>query len=169
MLAAVCTMENARGKDGIAASAGKRYDYANVLVTRVVDGDTIQLEDGEKVRLIGIDTPEVFESSKLYRDSRKTNQDINTIKALGKRSSEFVRKLVEGKRVRLEFDVEKRDRYKRLLAYVFLSDGTFVNAEIVRQGYASLLTYPPNVKYSDEFVKLYREAREEKRGLWQEE
>jgi len=67
-----------------------------------------------------------------------------------------------------EFDVEKKDRYERLLAYVYLKDGTFLNAEIVKQGYASLMTYPPNVKYADDFVKLYREARENNRGLWKE-
>ena len=67
----------------------------------------------------------------------------------------------------LEFDVDRRDRYERLLAYVYLKDdGVFVNAEIVKQGYASLLTIPPNVKYADLFLKLYREARENRRGLW---
>jgi micrococcal nuclease len=89
-----------------------------------------------------------------------------TIKAMGMRAYEFTRKLVEGKKVRLEFDVEKRDKYERLLAYVYLPDGTFVNAEIVRQGYASLLTIPPDVKYADLFAQLYKEARENRRGLW---
>jgi micrococcal nuclease len=132
----------------------------------VVDGDTIQLETGESVRLIGIDTPEMHESDKLYRDSERTRQDIKVIKKLGERAYQFTKKLVEGKRVSLEFDVEKYDRYNRLLAYVYLKDGTFVNAEIVKQGYASLMTIPPNVKYADLFSKLYREARENKRGLW---
>jgi micrococcal nuclease len=85
---------------------------------------------------------------------------------MGQKSYEFTKKLVEGKRVRLEFDAERHDRYKRILAYVYLEDGTFVNAEIVAQGYASLLTYPPNVKYADLFLKLYQLARENKRGLW---
>jgi micrococcal nuclease len=147
---------------------GTNYNYEDILVTRAVDGDTLKLENGERVRLIGIDTPEMHESNKLYRDSQKTNMDINTIKALGRKSYLFTRDLVEGKRVRLEFDLEKRDKYKRLLAYVYLKDATFVNAEIVKQGYASLMTYPPNVKYADEFLKLYKEARENKRGLWRE-
>ena len=147
---------------------GANYNYEDILVTRAVDGDTLKLENGERVRLIGIDTPEMHESNKLYRDSQKTNMDIDTIKALGRKSYLFTKDLVEGKRVRLEFDLEKRDKYKRLLAYVYLKDATFVNAEIVKQGYASLMTYPPNVKYADEFLKLYREARENKRGLWGE-
>lgn len=146
---------------------GKSYDYADILVKRAVDGDTLELENGDRVRLIGIDTPEVHESDKLYRDAQRSGEDSKIIKALGKRSHEFTRQLVEGKRVSLEFDVERYDRYKRILAYVYLKDGTFVNAEIVKQGYASLLTYPPNVKYESLFLELYREAREHKRGLWQ--
>jgi len=63
--------------------------------------------------------------------------------------------------------VEKHDRYDRLLAYVYLKDGTFVNAKIVEEGYASLMTIPPNVRYADLFLKLYQEAREKRRGLWE--
>ncbi len=146
---------------------GKNYKYDNILVKRAVDGDTLLLESGERVRLIGIDTPEMHESKKLYRDSERSKQDIKTIQDLGKRAAEFTRNLVEGKPVRLEFDVDRYDKYKRLLAYVYLvSDGTFVNAKIIEEGYASVMTYPPNVKHTDEFVKLYREARENNRGLW---
>jgi micrococcal nuclease len=142
------------------------YNYSNILVKRVVDGDTLLLETGERVRLIGIDTPELHESNKLYRDAGRTGQDARTIQKLGQKAYEFTRSLVEGKRVSLEFDVEKYDRYQRLLAYVYLKDGTFVNAEIVKQGYANLMTFPPNVKYVDLFQKLYQEARENRRGLW---
>jgi micrococcal nuclease len=159
------TYQTEKGK--ISLPFGKSYNYADILVKRVVDGDTIQLETGERVRLIGIDTPEMHESNKLYRDSRKTNQDVQTIKEMGTRAYQFTKALIEGKRVRLEFDVEKHDKYDRLLAYVYLKDGTFVNAEIVKQGYASLMTIPPNVKYAELFSKLYREARENRRGLWQ--
>lgn len=150
----------------ISSSFGKTYNYDDILVKRAVDGDTLQLEDGERVRLIGIDTPEIHESNKLNRDAQRAKEDKETIKKLGMAAFEFTKGLVEGKRVRLEFDVEKRDKYRRLLAYVYLKDGTFVNAEIVKQGYASLMTYPPNVKYADLFLKLYREARENRRGLW---
>ena len=145
---------------------GKSSDYTNIYVTRAVDGDTLELESGERVRLIGIDTPEMHESEKLYRDSQRTKQDVTTIQKLGRRAYEFTKGLVEAKFVSLEFDAERYDKYKRLLAYVYLKDGTFVNAEIVKQGYASLMTYPPNVKYADLFLKLYREARENRRGLW---
>lgn len=140
--------------------------YSDILVDRVVDGDTLKLENEEKVRLIGIDTPEMHESNKLHRDSKRSGQDVHTIIAMGKKSYQFTRQLVEGKRVKLEFDVERKDKYGRLLAYVYLADGTFINAEIVKQGFASLMTYPPNVKYADFFQKLYRQARENKLGLW---
>jgi len=146
---------------------GRNFDYNNILVTRAVDGDTLVLENKERVRLIGIDTPEMHESNKLQGDAQRSGQDVQTIKQLGRRSYEFTKKLVQGKRVRLEFDLERYDKYKRILAYVYLEDGTFVNAEIVAQGYASLMTYPPNVKYADLFLKLYRAARQNQRGLWQ--
>jgi micrococcal nuclease len=148
-------------------SIGTQDRYYDILVDRVVDGDTLVLEGGQRVRLIGIDTPEMHESKKLYRDSQRMSQSVETIKKLGKRAYQFTRGLVEGKRVKVEFDVEKKDKYGRLLGYAYLPDGTFVNAEIVKQGYASLMTYPPNVKYADLFLRLYREARENKRGLWQ--
>ncbi len=145
---------------------GQKADYNDILVTRVVDGDTLKLGNGERLRLIGIDTPEMHDSNKLYRDSQRNHQDVEQIKILGQRSYGFTRDLVEGKKVRLEFDLERKDKYGRLLAYVYLPDGTFVNAEIVRQGFASLMTIPPNVKYSDTFRQFYQEARENNRGLW---
>jgi len=136
----------------------------------VVDGDTLELASRERVRLIGIDTPEMHMSDKLYRQAQSSKSDIQTIMRLGEEAYKFTRNLVEGKRVRLEFDVERYDKYGRLLAYVYLNnDGTFVNAKIIQQGYASLLTIPPNVKYAGLFRTLYNEARENNRGLWKEE
>ena len=145
---------------------GRTYNYSDVLVKRAVDGDTLLLETGERVRLIGIDTPEMHESKKLYRDAERSKQDVSAIQEMGRKSHQFTKGLVEGKQVSLEFDIEKYDKYGRLLGYVYLKDGTFVNAEIVKQGYASLMTYPPNVKYADLFQKLYEEARQNQRGLW---
>ena len=135
-------------------------------VSRVVDGDTLKLSDGERIRLTGVDTPEVHDSDKLLRDAKSSGKDVATIKAMGKRASDFTKSLVEGKSVRLEFDVKRRDRYGRLLAYVYLEDGTFVNAKIIEEGYGQIMTIPPNVKYSDLFLKLEREAREKGKGLW---
>lgn len=156
------------GKGGVLSSLGRKYDYNNIAVKRAVDGDTLLLENGERVRLIGIDTPECHESKKLYRDAKRTMQDVQTIKHMGKSAAAFTRKLVEGKKVRLEFDVERRDKYNRLLAYIYLPDGTFVNAEIVANGYASLMTIAPNVKHAELLRARYKEAREKRRGLWKD-
>lgn len=141
-------------------------NYNNILVTKVVDGDTLRLANGELVRLIGIDAPEMYESDKLHRDAQRTGKDINTITAMGREAYKFVRKLVEGKHTQLEFDLEKRDKYGRLLAYIYLPDGTFVNAEIVKQGYASPMSIPPNLRYADLFQRLYQQAQEKRIGLW---
>jgi len=150
-------------------SVADSSSYAHILVTRAVDGDTLVLENKERVRLIGIDTPEVHESQKLFRDSQRTHQDVATIQAMGRKSWDVTKKLVEGKYVRLEFDVEKQDRYGRLLAYVYLPDGRMLNAELVREGYAQVYTFVPNIKYVDLFVALERQARDKEKGLWKED
>jgi micrococcal nuclease len=154
------------GKGGELFSMGKKYDYENILVKRVVDGDTLVLENEEWVRLIGIDTPEIHETQKLYRDAVRTKQDVRVIKAMGMEASNFTKKLVDRRKVKLEFDAERKDKYGRLLAYVYLQNGTFVNAEIIGNGYASPMTIPPNVKYAELFRSLYAEARENRKGLW---
>ena len=123
------------------------------IVQRVVDGDTVVLAGGQPVRYIGMDTPELHHPRK-------------PVQFYAREAAEFNRQLVEGKKVRLEWGMERRDRYNRLLAYVFLEDGTFVNAELLRQGYARVMTIPPNVKYVDLFVKMQKEAKENRRGLW---
>jgi len=148
-----------------ACSAGL-HDYNDILVTRAIDGDTIELADRERVRLVGIDTPESRYNAKLARDMKSSGQDAATIIAMGKKASDFTKMLAEGKRVRLEFDIERRDRYGRLLAYVYLPDGRMLNAELLREGYAQVYTFPPNVKYIDKFLRIQREARENNKGLW---
>ncbi len=166
---------------------GEKYDYNDIKCTKVIDGDTILLENGQRVRLIGVDTPETYDGKKLDRDAEFTGRDTAQIKAMGRKSTEFTRTIVEGKRIKLEFDLEKRDKYSRLLAYVFIiidkdipsNDNyyistvnnkplIFLNAALIKSGYAGLLTIPPNVKYSELFQSLYEEAREEKRGLWRQ-
>ncbi|GAB7386765.1 thermonuclease family protein [Bacillaceae bacterium] len=124
-----------------------------VRVERVVDGDTFVIEGGERVRLIGVDTPE----------SVKPNHPVEPY---GKEAKAFTKRMLEGKRVRLEFDVAERDRYGRLLAYVYLEDGTFYNLLLVEEGYGKVLTVPPNVEHAEEFVEAERRARQEEKGLW---
>lgn len=121
---------------------------------RTIDGDTIILDGNEKVRLIGVDTPETVHPSK-------------PVESFGKEASAFTKGMVEGKKARLEYDWQKVDKYGRTLAYVFLEDGTFLNAEIIKQGYGYAYTKFP-FKYLDDFRKYEREARENGRGLWKE-
>ncbi len=137
------------------------------LVQRVVDGDTFVLENGERVRMLGIDTPEKFESSKLDRDAQRSGSDKKTIKKLGELSSQYTKKLIDGKRVVLvpEPNHEDKDKYGRLLRYVYLEDGTFVNKKIVEDGYANAYRRFELSKL-DEFIKAEEEARENRRGLW---
>jgi len=122
----------------------------------VIDGNTIEvscvLGDREKVRYIGVDTPE-------------THHPMIGVEPFGKEAAEANWKLVDGKNVRLEFDVQQLDKYGRTLAYVYLEDGTFVNACLVENGYAMVMTVPPNVKHQELFLKLQRGAREARRGL----
>lgn len=129
-------------------------------VKKFVDGDTFWVDDGsekgQKIRLIGVNTPE-------------TRHPQKQVEYYGKEASDYVKSLLAGKKVELRFDVERFDRYGRTLAYVYLEDGTFLNAEIIKNGFGQVMTIPPNVKYSEEFVKLERKAREEKVGLWKDQ
>jgi micrococcal nuclease len=138
-----------------------------IVVKRVVDGDTFELSDGQRVRLLGIDTPEKYESKKLDKDVEATGQDKKTIKKLGKLASEYVKNFVEGKKVILEKEpnYEDKDRYGRLLRWIYLEDGTFVNGKIIRDGYAQVYEKFP-VSKLDELRKYQKEARENNRGLW---
>ena len=122
------------------------------LVTRVIDGDTIEIEGGKRVRYSGIDTPEIV-------DPRKP------VQCFGIEASNENKKLVLGKRVKLEKDISETDKYGRLLRYVYVDD-IFVNDYLVRNGYAYVVTFPPDVKYQQQFLEAQKEARENKRGLW---
>ena len=125
----------------------------SIQVKRVIDGDTIELEDGRKVRYIGINTPESV-------DPRRSAQ------CFGTEASAFNRELVEGKTVRLEKDVSDTDKYGRLLRFVYLPDGTFVNERLVSEGYAAASPYAPDISKKDFFKAAESRAREEGKGLW---
>jgi micrococcal nuclease len=143
-----------------------------VTVIKIIDGGTLWVRYGgqrEKVRLIGIDTPETKVSMKAKRDAEKTGKDIDTIITMGKRATKYVSGLVKpGHKVTIEFDVQQTDRDGMLLGYVYLSNGKMLNEEIVKAGYANVLIISPNFKYKDKFLKALKEARERKRGLWEE-
>ena len=119
-------------------------------VTRVVDGDTIELSGLGKSRLIGVDTPEVYGGAECF----------------GREASAYAQRQLGGRRVRYSVGREQRDRYGRLLVYVWLEDGRSFNAMLASRGYAQPLTIPPNDDYADTFVALAREARRRAAGLW---
>jgi micrococcal nuclease len=144
-----------RGRSAPASSP--QGDHVSGLVTRVVDGDTVEVElpgGSEDVRYIGIDTPESVAPGQ-------------PVECFGKRASEVNDRLVEGERVRLVFDDERRDKYGRLLAYVHAGP-LFVNAELVRRGYARTLAIEPNTNRAELFDRLEQEAANAGRGLWAE-
>lgn len=120
----------------------------SVKVTRVIDGDTIEIAGELHVRYIGVDTPEKEEP--YYTEALEAN-----------------RKLVEGKEVRLERDVSNTDKYGRLLRYIYVGD-TFVNAELVKQGYARAHAYPPDIKYQTYLQAAEIEAQQNNKGIWQQ-
>jgi len=129
---------------------GKEY-----LVKQVLDGDTIKLETGEIVKYSGIDAPKLL---------KKKNSGAEFY---AREATKYNKKLVFMRKVRLEFDVEKKDQQGRLLAYVFTKN-VFVNAELIRLGYAKSAVVTPNVKYKDLFLNYQQKAKEEEKGLWQE-
>lgn len=130
-------------------AAGEQW----VNVRWVDDGDTIILADGRRVRYIGINTPEI-------------RHEDQSPEPFGYQAQAFNKKLVYKQKVRLEFDRQMHDRYQRVLAYIFLPDGTFVNAKLVAEGYAFLLPFRSNRRYASVLLKLQREAMAAGKGIW---
>jgi micrococcal nuclease len=155
-IASACSSATSSGSTGQPGSAAVA-PAGSATVVRVVDGDTIVARVGghdERVRFIGIDTPE-------------TVSPVKPVQCYGKQASDHTKALLpEGTRLRLERDVVARDVYGRLLAYVWRSDGLFVNLELARDGYASLLTIPPNVAHVAQFQAAVASARARGLGLW---
>lgn len=127
-------------------------------IKKFVDGDTYWINDGSKdglkIRLIGINAPEPRNYFKKHEEP------------YGKEASAFIKKLIGNKKVSIELDVQERDRYGRVLAYSFFEDGRFVNEEMVKNGYAEVATYPPNVKYEKRLFEAQKYARENRLGMW---
>ena len=131
-------------------------EEAGVTVVRVTDGDTVkitpEIEGEDRVRLIGVDTPET--------DPERGPEPY------GEEAARFTQRSLEDQNVTLEFDVEREDDYGRLLSYAYLPDGSMFNETLLREGYAQVATFPPNTRYLARFEDAQREAREARRGLW---
>lgn len=136
-------------------SEQKTQDLEKVLVSSVIDGDTIKLADGRNVRLIGLDTPEL-------------NPPDGPIEYYGLQAKAFTKRKLLGETIYLEYGKEKFDEYDRTLAYVYLDDGTMFNADLLEQGYAHLLTIAPNTRHLNTFKEKVITARRNNKGLWQE-
>ena len=133
------------------AAPDEKATDRHARITKVTDGDTIRLGELGPVRLIGIDTPEVYGGEECF----------------GHEASEFAKRLLPlGTRVRYRLGVDERDQYGRLLAYVWLPDGRMLNRVMVERGYAQPLTIPPNVDFADVFRRAARAARQARLGLW---
>jgi len=153
-----------------AAFFNSAEQYQNVVVEKVLSVDTIMIKGNEKVKLIGLIAPELPHRFKKERDRDqygfRIEKPVSPIISIEQRAIEYVEGLLFKKHIRLEFDVERINDNFRTLAYIFLKeDDTFVNAEIIRQGFANLSIRPPNTKYSKELRTAYQEAKQEKRGL----
>lgn len=146
------------GCGAVGAGEPKKEDDRNwVKVNRVVDGDTFEIINSgkkEKLRLIGVDTPETVKPN-------------SKVEPYGPEASNFTKKMIEGKKVRLEFDVQERDKYGRILAYVYLEDGTLLNARLLEEGLATIMTVPPNVRMADYFLGLQKKAQKARKGIWE--
>jgi micrococcal nuclease len=136
-----------RQHPGVAPPQQQKYQ-----VLRVVDGDTIVVDTIGKVRYIGVNTPE-------------THHPTKGVEYYGREACAANQRLVAEKQVRLEYDIQQKDKYGRTLAYVYVGK-SFVNAKLVADGYAQIMTIPPNVKHADYFRTLQRKAQTEGRGLW---
>jgi len=136
--------------DNPALCSGKQECIARV--TTVVDGDTIDISTGERVRYIGVDTPE-------------TKHPTKAVQCFGKEASEKNKELVQDKEIKLIKDVSDKDKYGRLLRYIFVGD-LFINDYLARQGFAHAATFPPDVRFAQQFLEAEREARDNQRGLW---
>lgn len=143
-------------------------EYQNVLVERVLSADKIQIEGGQKFRLIGLKALDAPHRQRAEYDERGNVVLPKPVLEISneERALTFTIELLEGKKVRLEFDTQRKNDDFEALAYVFLvSDNTFANAEILRYGWADLQIVPPNTKYEERLREAYQEARREKRGL----
>ena len=145
-------LQNAQEAEKISNVAVANNSSVSAKVVRVVDGDTIVLDSGEKVRYIGVNTPELHHPQK-------------GVECFGKEAYERNKILVEGKVVQLQKDVSETDRYGRLLRYVWV-DGTLVNESLVREGYAFAASFPPDIAMQKYFEVAQQTARENRTGLW---
>lgn len=141
-----------------------RNDVVMGTVSRVIDGDTVFVGE-DKVRLIGIDAPEIGWVDPPAGRAGRGSVDRRGNECFAEEAKEKLRELVEGREVRLEKDVSEKDKYDRLLRYVYVGEEN-INEVLVREGFAKLATYPPDMKYYGKIKESQRVAKENRAGLW---
>ena len=139
----------------------------DLLIEKVLRADLVLLKNGKKIRLIGLKAPEAPRRKNVQRDDfgNVIEPPVTPVKTIEERAFEYAKSLFDDKHVRLEYDIENKDEDFNTYAYAFLPDGTFANAEILRQGFANLKLVPPNMKYAQILREAYKEAHNEQRGL----
>ena len=148
--------------------------YFDIGVKEVLSGDMIRLEDDQCLRLIAIDTPEVIEGNKLQFDSKVSNIPVEVLMVMGNEAKSLVEQLVEGKRLRIEFDKKNKDNYGDLLGYVFIISGknnkeVFLNAEVIKNGYTYEIDSTPNNRYLSLFKKIHADVEKSQTSqLWRQ-
>ena len=162
ILSAACSNIEEQAANGTSLKVNQAKKSSNdnfYSILKFVDGDTYWVNDGSskgiKVRLIGINSPEPRSYFKMKEER------------FGKEASAFMEKLVGSKQIRLELDVQEIDQFGRVLAYCYFKDGRMINEEMVKNGFAQVATYPPNVKYQDMFIVAQKYAREHRLGMWE--
>ncbi|MFH1459786.1 MAG: thermonuclease family protein [Candidatus Omnitrophota bacterium] len=173
----------AKGKNGLKIYVKKQsrseQAYDNILVTEVVSGDIIRLENGELIRLIGVDTPELNRGVKFDADVKITGLQSEVLEVMAKESWLFLKDLVLDKNIRVEFDKKRKDLYGVLLGYVFIiqefkkrgdprKEEVFVNAECIKNGYTYNVDNQPNDYYKDLFDRLHQEVGLNSKGIWKQ-
>jgi len=151
-----------------------RTQYYGLNVKEVIDGNVLRLSSGQVFRLLGVDVPSVQQSGKFYNESKDLKIPIEVLSVMAKEALLFTKKLVEKKKINIEFDTQHYDLYGVLIGYVYLDekddadDGIFVNAEIIKNGYSHYVDTAPNVRYIELFKQLHQQAKEKARGLWKQ-
>ncbi|MFH1479170.1 MAG: thermonuclease family protein [Candidatus Omnitrophota bacterium] len=134
------------------------YDGKNT-VARVIDGDTIELSNGSMIRYIGVNTPEI---------RRKAGEEwVYDPMPYAEKAKDFNEGKVLGRQIDIEYDIQRKDKYGRILGYVYIGN-IMVNAELIKNGYSVIYSYPPNIKHLDDFLNAQEEARVNKRGIWKD-
>ncbi|MBU4306178.1 MAG: thermonuclease family protein [Candidatus Omnitrophica bacterium] len=146
-----------------------KEQYYNIQVKEVLEGDTLLLENGKQLKLLGVDTPENQKCTKLLSDAKLSGIQTEVLEVMANEALQFTRNMVEGKRICVEFEETQADRYGTLLGYVYIiGEDVFLNAEIIKQGYTPLVNLALCLRYQDLFKELHEDIVSKSSGVWKQ-